>query len=251
MAAIVNQLNINEDAPGEMLVRWTPTSLVPVNFLGGEELVKICSKSVRLTQSELHSSLILQYTIARAAMVNIHDNAPGRLFVRWTPTSLVPVNFMGGEVIAKVCSKSVCRKQRELQTSSPPQYTTAVAAIVNQLNINKDALGRMFVRWTPTSLVQVNFLGGEELLKICFKSVRRIYPELQTSLPLQNTIAMAAIVNWISMRMLLAGSSYDDRIKLGTSQPPGWRGAAKHLFQERSSNTAWATDQFASLVYYK
>ena len=38
--------------------------------------------------------------------------------------------------------------------------------------------------------------------------------------------------------------------KLGTSELPGWRTAAKNLFQERSFNTAGATRQFASPVYY-
>ena len=43
---------------------------MPVNFLGGEELAKICSKNVRRTQPELHTSLLLKYTIARAAIDN-------------------------------------------------------------------------------------------------------------------------------------------------------------------------------------
>ena len=38
--------------------------------------------------------------------------------------------------------------------------------------------------------------------------------------------------------------------KLCTSELPGWRGACKDLFQKRSSNTAWATHQFASQVQY-
>ena len=46
---------------------------------------KICSKSVRQTQPELHTSLLLQYTIARAAIVNqlnMNEDAPGWMFER-------------------------------------------------------------------------------------------------------------------------------------------------------------------------
>ena len=76
---------MNEDAHGHMFVRETPPSLVPVNFPGGVELAKICSKSVRRTQLELHTSLLLQYTIASSAVVNqlnINEDAPGQMFVR-------------------------------------------------------------------------------------------------------------------------------------------------------------------------
>ena len=38
--------------------------------------------------------------------------------------------------------------------------------------------------------------------------------------------------------------------KLGTSELPGWRGAAKNMFQERSLITAIATPKFAYSVYY-
>ena len=75
---------MNEDAPGRTFVPRTPPSLVPVNFLGGGELAKICSKSVRRTQPELRSSLLLQHTIASSAEVNqlnINEDAPGRMFV--------------------------------------------------------------------------------------------------------------------------------------------------------------------------
>ena len=144
--------------------------MVPVNFLGGVELAKICSKNVRRTQSELRSSFRLQYTIASSAVVNqliINEDAHGLMFVRWTPPILVPVNLLGGVDLAKICSKSVRRTQPELLTSLLLQYTTASSAVVNQLNINEDAPGRMFVRWTPPSLVPVNFLDGVELAKIC------------------------------------------------------------------------------------
>ena len=85
MSAIVNLLNINVDAAGGMFERLTPPSLAPVNFLGGEEHTKICSMSVRRTQHELYTSLLLQYTIATAAIVNllnINVDAPGRMFKR-------------------------------------------------------------------------------------------------------------------------------------------------------------------------
>ena len=62
-----------------------PPSLVPVNFQDGEELAKIYSKNIRRAQFELHTSFLLQYTIARAAIVNqlnINENAPGRMFER-------------------------------------------------------------------------------------------------------------------------------------------------------------------------
>ena len=65
------------------------------------------------------------------------------------------------------------------QFDSPVYHSRS--CVVNQLNINEDAPRRMFERWTPPCLVPVNFLGGEELKKVCFKSVRRTQPELQTS----------------------------------------------------------------------
>ena len=52
----------------------------------------------------------------------------------------------------------------------------------------------------------------------------------------------------------ISGCSWPDvwtmnAFELGTNELSGWRGAAKNLFQERSSITAWATHQFASPVY--
>ena len=91
-------------------------------------------------------------------------------------SKLVPVNFLGRVELAKICSMSVCRTQTELHTSLLLQYTIDSSAIVNQLNINEDAPGRMFVQLTLPSLVSVNFLGGEELPKNCSKSVRRTQP---------------------------------------------------------------------------
>ena len=82
------------------------------------------------------------------------------------------MNFLGGEELPKVCSKSVRRTQPELQTTLLVQYTNAMADIVNQLNINVDATGGMFERRTPPSLEIVNFMGGKELPKVCFRSVR-------------------------------------------------------------------------------
>ena len=60
-------------------------SMVLVNLLGGEELVKICTKSVCRTQPELWSSLLLQYTIDSSAVVNelnIKEDASSRMFER-------------------------------------------------------------------------------------------------------------------------------------------------------------------------
>ena len=82
MSAIVNELNINENATGFMLIRRMPTSLVPVNFLGGEELPKITSNSVRRTQPELQTSLPIHYTIAMAAILKTNEDAPGQMCVR-------------------------------------------------------------------------------------------------------------------------------------------------------------------------
>ena len=126
-----------------------PPSLEPVNFLGGEELIKICSKNFPRTQPELHTRLVLPYTIAIAAVVkqsNINVHAPGRMFEQGTPPSLVKVNFLDGEKLAKILSMSVHQTQPELHNSLVLQYTIAMAAIVNQLNINVDAPGRMFKR---------------------------------------------------------------------------------------------------------
>ena len=62
-------------------------SMVPMHFLDGEELPKICSKCVRRTQPELHTVtfLLLQYISAVAAIVNlmnINGNAAAQLFER-------------------------------------------------------------------------------------------------------------------------------------------------------------------------
>ena len=56
-----------------------------MNFLGEEELAKICSKSVRRTQPEIHTRLLLQYTSAMETIVNqlnINGDVPGRKFKR-------------------------------------------------------------------------------------------------------------------------------------------------------------------------
>ena len=54
--------------------------MVPMHFLDGEELPKICSKCVRRTQPELHTFQLLQFTSAMAAIVNINGDAAARLF---------------------------------------------------------------------------------------------------------------------------------------------------------------------------
>ena len=85
MAAIVNQLNINVDGAGQMFELLTPPSLVKVNFMGGEEFANVCSESVRRIQPELHTSLLLQYTIAMEDIVNqlnINVDIPGRMLER-------------------------------------------------------------------------------------------------------------------------------------------------------------------------
>ena len=56
-----------------------------MHFLGVEELAKICLKSVRTTQPDLHTRLLLQYTSATVAIanqLNIYGDAPGRMFER-------------------------------------------------------------------------------------------------------------------------------------------------------------------------
>ena len=95
----------------------------------------------------------------------------------------------------KICFNCVSRTQHEQHTFMLLQDTSAMAAIVNIMNINCDAAGWLFERSTPPSMVQINFLGVEQLTKICLKCVRRIQLELQTFLLLQYTSAMAAIVN--------------------------------------------------------
>ena len=62
-----------------------PPIKVPVNFLGGYELARISSMRVCRTQIELHTSLLLQYAIAIAAIVNLLNikvDDPGRMFKR-------------------------------------------------------------------------------------------------------------------------------------------------------------------------
>ena len=55
MVAVANQLNIKGYAAVRLFEWWTPPSLVPLSFRGGEELPKICSMCVHLTQPELHT----------------------------------------------------------------------------------------------------------------------------------------------------------------------------------------------------
>ena len=134
-------------------------------------LTKICTKCVRCTQSELHNFSTFKYSRAMEAIVIIDGDAVVRLFKRWTPPSMVPMQFMGGEELTKICSKCVRRTQSELHTFWPLQCTSAMEPIVDVLTINGDAASRLFERWTPLSMVPVHFLRGEELTKICSKAV--------------------------------------------------------------------------------
>ena len=59
-----------------------PPRMVPMHFLDGEEMPKICSKFIRHTQPELHTFLLLQDTSAMAAIVNINVDVAARLFER-------------------------------------------------------------------------------------------------------------------------------------------------------------------------
>ena len=173
MAAIVDLYSINGDATARLFEWWTPPSMVPMHFLEGEELPKICSKCVRRTQTELHTFWLLQYTTARTAIVNllnINGDAAARLFERWTPPSMVPMHFLDGEKLPKICFKCIRCTQPELHTFLLLQYTSAMPAIVN---INGDAAAWLFERWTPPNMVPMHFLGGEGLPKICSKYVWR------------------------------------------------------------------------------
>ena len=164
MAAIVNLQNINGNAAGRLFEWWTSPSMVPKHFLGGEELQKICSESVRCTQIEQHTFLLLQYTSAMAAignLLNINGDAAGRLLKRRRPWRMVPINFLGGKELLKICSKCVRRVQPEQHTYLLLKYTSATPAIVNPLIINGDAAGQLFEQWTPPSLVSMHFQGGE------------------------------------------------------------------------------------------
>ena len=76
----------------------------------------------------------------------MNEDVHSRMFVRLTPSNFVPVNLLGGVELAKICSKGVRRTQHELRSNLLLQYTTASSAVVNQLNINEDAPGRMLVR---------------------------------------------------------------------------------------------------------
>ena len=49
-------------------------------LFGGEELAKICSKSVHRTQPELHTHFLLLYTSAMAAIVNINGDDTGWMY---------------------------------------------------------------------------------------------------------------------------------------------------------------------------
>ena len=168
---------------------------------------KICSKSVRFTQPELHSRLLLQYTSAMTAIVNqlnINGDARDRMFERWTPPSMVLMHFLGGEEIAKICSKSVHRTQPELHTRLLLQYTSVI--VINWISMEMLFTGcSKFKRWTPPSLVPINFLCGQELAKNCSKSVRPTQLELHTCLLLQYTHAMTPLVN----KLIINGDAPD------------------------------------------
>ena len=56
------------------------------------------------------------------------------------------MNILDGEDLAKISFKIVHHTQPELHTRLFLHYTSATAAIVNLLNINGDAPGRMFER---------------------------------------------------------------------------------------------------------
>ena len=234
--------------------RWMPPSLVPLNFLGGEELPKVCSMCVCLTQPKLHTILLPQYTSAMAAIenqLNIKGDAAVQLFKWWTPPSVVPLNCQGGEELPKICSMCIRLIQLEIHTILLLQYTSAIADRDNQLNINRDAAGWLFERWTPQSLEPLNFLGGEELPKICSMCVRLTQLELHTILLLQYTSAIAAIENQLNIQWRCCWPAVGtmNTSKLGTVELPGWRGAAKNLFHVCSSYTARDTHHFASPVY--
>ena len=277
MAVRVNLLNTNVDAAGWLFDWWTPPTMVPMHFLDGEELPKICSKCVHRAKPELHifmlhqdtsyskpnvdaagrqfewwtlpsilpinflgeeeltksvssvfvvhslsyTFLLLQYTSAMAVIVhllNINGDAAGRLFKKWTPPSMIPMNFQDGKELTKICIHHI---QPELHTFLLLQYTSAMAAIVNLFNINGDAAGRMFERWTLPSIVPMHFLDGEEVSKICSKCVCCIHLLL-----LQYTSAMAAIGNQLNIRCWL-GAWTMKASKHWTTALLGWWGAAK------------------------
>ena len=183
MSSNYMQLITNRDASARQFKRWMPWSMVPKHFLGCDKLTKICSKSVRPTQSELQTFLPLQYTCTMAAIVdllNINGDASASLFERWTPPSMVQMYFLGFEELTKVCSKSVRRTQSELHTFLPLQYTSTMAAIVDLLNIIGEASSRLFEWWTPPSMVTITFLVCEKLTKICSKYVHYTQSDLHT-----------------------------------------------------------------------
>ena len=127
-------------------------------------------------------------TSAMAAIVNllnINGNNAARLFKRWLPQSMVPINFLFEEELTKICLKCVCHTQPKLHTFLLLHYTSAMAVMKNLLNINEDAPGRMFEWWTPPSIVPMHLLDGEKLPKICFKYICPPQPELHTFLLLQ------------------------------------------------------------------
>ena len=161
---------------------------------------------------------------------------------------MAPVNFLREEELPKICSKSVRRTQPEQYTSLLLQYTIAMAAIANQLNISVDAPGRMFELWTPPSLVQWTSCVEKRLQKF----VPRTFVEhsLNYTPVCFSSILLLCKSNDYKCRCSWSDVRTMNGSKLRTSELPAWRGAAKNLFRERSSNTAWATHQFASPVYY-
>ena len=97
MAAIVNLLNITGDAAGRLFEGWMPPSMVPMNFLGGEELRKIFLKCIRHTQLSYTPFCCSSIQSAMAAIVNQQNNngdAAGHLFKKWTQPSVVQCTSM-------------------------------------------------------------------------------------------------------------------------------------------------------------
>ena len=99
------------------------------------ELTKICSKSDRHRQSELHTHLHLQCNSAMEAIVkqlNIIGDADGLMFERCTPTSLVQTHFLGEVELAKICFNSVRRTQHEIHPCLLLHYTSYSKSIEYQ-----------------------------------------------------------------------------------------------------------------------
>ena len=111
--------------------------------------------------------------------------------------------------------------------------------------VNEDAAARLFVWWTPSSMLCFTSLGGMQLAEICFMSVSRSYSELHSLLHI--SIMPGSIM---SMRMLLTGCSYHERLQASSLWLPWVECSSQNLFHIRPSFSLRAAHYLVSPVHH-